>query len=154
MSEKGKSYGQRKRESYDYRTHYIKHNPGLFNSVYFCSQCLKVLNREEMEVDHIFPVSKFLAPNRVINCVAICSSCNKKKSDKMGKYSVKGLIAKIFEEIYVYSQRLIILIFKGVYATILLICSSISNTILNSKAWIKKSTLAVIFLLIVEGVFM
>ena len=83
-----------------------------------------------------------------------CSSCNKKKSDKMGKYSLKGLIAKIFEEIYVYSQRLLILIFKGVYSTLLLICSSISNTIINSNAWIKKSVLAVIFLLIIEGVFM
>ena len=127
---------------------YIKHNPGLFGSVYICSQCLKLLNRDEMEVDHIFPVSKILAPNRVINCVAICSSCNKKKSNKMGKYSIKGLLAKLFEEIYVYLQRLISLMLKGIYSVILLIFSLILNTILNSNSWIKKSMVAVIFILI------
>lgn len=104
----GKTYAQRKRESYDYRGNYIKHNPGICNGLYFCSQCFKPLSRTSMEVDHIFPVSKWFAPNRVINCVAICSSCNKKKSDKITwKMSVKGILCKILEEIYILFQRLI-----------------------------------------------
>lgn len=121
-----KSYGQKKRESYDYRTNYIKHNPGLFGSLYFCSQCMKVMNVHEMEVDHIFPVSKFFAPNRVMNCTAICSRCNKIKSDKI-RFGIdhnedhskrlhfmtpKSMLAKLIEESYVYGQRGIVLAFR------------------------------------------
>lgn len=121
-----KSYGQKKRESFDYRTNYIKHNPGLFGSLYFCSQCLKVLSRHEMEVDHIVPVSKWYAPNAVYNCCAICSTCNKKKSAKI-KFgfdrnpnrsqrvhfaTTKGMIAKVLEELYIVIQKLLIWILK------------------------------------------
>lgn len=105
-----KSYGQAKRDEFDYRYHYLKHNKGIFGKFYICSQCLKPMFKSGMEVDHIFPVSKWYAPNRVINCVAICPTCNKKKSAKVGLCSVKGIIAKIFEEIIILIQRIITLI--------------------------------------------
>lgn len=120
MSEK--SYSQKKREKYDYRKHYLNHNPGILGSVYICSQCGKLLSRKEMEVDHIFPVSKWWSVNHVINCVAICSSCNKNKSDRVTwKMSIKGIIAKLLEEIYILIQNIILYIFKASLSLIILL---------------------------------
>jgi len=90
--------GREKRESFDYRYHYMNHNKGIFNEYYICSQCYKVIKKKEMEVDHILPNSKWFAPNRVFNCTSICSKCNKEKSNKMGKYVVKGILFKLVEE--------------------------------------------------------
>ena len=90
--------GREKRESFDYRYHYIKHNNGILNEYYFCSQCYKIVKKKDMEVDHILPNSKWFAPNRVFNCTSIGSKCNKEKSNKMGKYVVKGIIFKLLEE--------------------------------------------------------
>lgn len=102
--------GREKRASYDYRGKYLKHNPGFFGKFYICSQCYKSMRESDMEVDHIVPNSKWFAPNRVFNCVAICPSCNKEKSAKMGKYLYKGLLFKFVEELY-------ILIHKGFFLT-------------------------------------
>jgi hypothetical protein len=108
-----KSYSQKKREKYDYRKHYLDHNPGILGSVYICSQCGKLLSRKEMEVDHIFPVSKWWSINHILNCVSICSSCNKSKSNRVTwKMSLKGVLAKLGEETYIAVQNLIVLIFR------------------------------------------
>lgn len=104
--------GAEKRKSFDYRRHYLKHNRGIFGSLYFCSQCLKPLKEDEMEVDHIFPNSKWFSPNRTFNCVAICPACNKRKTDKIGWCTVKGLIAKAIEELFIYTQRLVIAVLR------------------------------------------
>ncbi|VYU48944.1 hypothetical protein [Clostridium paraputrificum] len=108
-----KSYAQQKRESYDYRRAYLKHHPGIFGSFYICSQCGKILVRSSMEVDHIFPVSKWWSVNRVINCVAICSRCNKHKSDRITTaMSVKAILMKILEELYILIHKLILLLLQ------------------------------------------
>lgn len=104
--------GKEKRASYDYRGKYLKHNPGFFGKFYICSQCYKSMRESDMEVDHIVPNSKWFAPNRVFNCVAICSSCNKEKSAKMGTYLYKGLLFKFIEELYIFIHKGFFLLIK------------------------------------------
>ena len=109
----GKTEGQKKRESFDYRRAYLKHNPGLFGGIYICSQCGKPMTRSHMQVDHIIPIANKFSVNRVINCVAICPTCNKIKSDRTDtKFIVKGIIFKILEDIVVLVQNLFILILR------------------------------------------
>ena len=105
--------GEEKRNSYNYRDKYLKHNPGFFNSFYVCSQCFKPISVSELEVDHIFPISRWWAPNHLINLVSTCQSCNRKKSDKIDfKIQSKGVLFKIIEETYLLFHKLFLLIVK------------------------------------------
>lgn len=105
--------GEEKRRSYDLRKHYLEHNRGLLGSIYICSQCWAVMSHNELEVDHIFPNSKWYAPNRVFNAVAICPSCNKKKTNKVTfKLQSKAIIAKLLEEFYIFVQKLVVSILR------------------------------------------
>lgn len=94
-----------KREKFDYRKHYLEHNKGVFGGNYICSQCGRIISKEEMQVDHIVPLKKWYAPNAVINCCAICPKCNKEKSDKVGLCTLKGIMAKVAEEVIVFTQN-------------------------------------------------
>lgn len=86
-----------RRNEYDYRRNYINHNSGIFKGMYYCSICHKRLAKEEMEVDHIVPLKRF-GVNHIINCVATCSECNRKKGDKLGRDVLKQILWKLFEE--------------------------------------------------------
>lgn len=92
---------QERRQKYDYRTEYFKHNPGLFGRIYFCSQCGRPLTKDEVEVDHIIALSR-MGVNHVINCVACCRHCNRSKGDKLDYRILKGIFAKILEEISIF----------------------------------------------------
>jgi 5-methylcytosine-specific restriction endonuclease McrA len=105
------------RDSLDYRNAYFRKNPGYFGFIWICSQCAKpLLGRRSVQVDHIFPPSKFSktkkdsfgnvksntsflaeAANTERNLVACCDKCNRRKSDKVGIVTAKGAIAKVFE---------------------------------------------------------
>ena len=90
---KPKSKTQLKRAAYNYRAEYFKRNPGLFGCIWFCSQCHKMLiGRKNVQVDHIWALGAG-GINRKINIVAICATCNKKNSDNLGVYLVKGEIS-------------------------------------------------------------
>lgn len=103
-----KSKSARKREAYNYRAAYFKKNPGLFGCIWFCSQCgIPMFGKDNVQVDHIIPLAG-LGINRTINTVAICSKCNSEKSDKGGKYAVKGIIAKIFEATLFTIQKIVL----------------------------------------------
>lgn len=137
-----------KRLKYDYRRHYIKHNPGILGRYYVCSQCLKPLKRHTMEVDHIFPNSAWYAPNKVFNCVAICSRCNKKKSNKVTlKYVTFGLTAKALEEVSVVVQKGTVLVVKGVaYGSFFLFDTAVSNLTSGNKKKIFITLFAILML--------
>lgn len=92
-----------RRQAFDYRTEYFKHNKGVLG-FYFCAQCFKPLRKEDVEVDHIVPLSK-MGPNSVINCVATCRHCNRSKSDIIDGRVIKGVIFKIVEEICIFFSR-------------------------------------------------
>lgn len=90
-----------RRTSYNYRDKYMKHNNGIFFGGYICSICHKKITKEEMEVDHIIPLSKY-GVNHVCNCVATCHDCNAKKGDRMSTDILKQLLWKILEEIIIF----------------------------------------------------
>lgn len=89
-----------RRKAYKYREAYLKHNNGLFGKYYVCAICHSLITKDEMEVDHIFPLN-VLGPNHLINCVATCSECNRKKSDKISPIIIKEVIWKVIEEIII-----------------------------------------------------
>lgn len=105
-----------KRNLYDYRKKYLEHNHGIFG-YYLCYLCLKPVTKEEMEVDHIFPLSKG-GPNHIINCVSSCRNCNRKKSDKIDYRTFRGIIFKIIEELFLCLISLFKHIFKFVTSLI------------------------------------
>lgn len=99
------SKSQRKREAYNYRSAYFRKNPGLFGFIWFCSQCgIPMFGKENVQVDHIIPLAG-MGINRTINTVAICPKCNRAKSDKGGKYVIKGMFAKVIETILFTLQK-------------------------------------------------
>lgn len=78
------------RKSYNYRAEYFKRNPGLFGCIWFCSQCYRpLIGKDKVIVDHIIPLSQG-GRNHVSNCTAICSKCNRSKSDKIDGRILKG----------------------------------------------------------------
>ena len=87
---------------------YFEKNPGLFGCIWFCSQCgIPMFGKDNVQVDHIIPLAG-LGINRTINTVAICPRCNREKSDKCGKYAVKGVIAKFFEATLFSIQKIVL----------------------------------------------
>lgn len=105
-----KTLTQKRREAYDYRHEYLKRNPGLFGCMWFCSQCGKpILGKGSLQVDHIMPLNKG-GINRTFNTVAICPTCNSKKSDTVDLRVAKGYAAKIFEVIAFTAQKVVITI--------------------------------------------
>lgn len=105
--------GEEKRNSYNYRNKYLKHNPGFFSSFYICSQCFKPIVESDLEVDHIFPISRWWAPNHLVNLVSTCRTCNRKKSDKISfKIQLKGIVVKFIEELYLLIHKSILLCIK------------------------------------------
>lgn len=96
----GMTYSQKKRASFNYRNEYFKKNPGIYGSIWFCSQCGKMLvGKKNVVIDHIVPLNNVAGVNRTFNTVAICQKCNSSKSDKVDYRVVKGYLAKVFEVI-------------------------------------------------------
>jgi hypothetical protein len=154
-----------KREKFDARGEYLKHNRGILNRYYFCSQCIKPLTVHNMEVDHIFPVSKWFGINRVFNCVAICPDCNKKKSNKAGLwnveygkdnkknikfYSIKGIIAKILEELLILIQNLIIWILRLIALAIMSFIAMCFRPLRTQRSVVQKGLLIVTYCYVIN----
>lgn len=99
--------GERKvyERSTTYRNVYFKHNKGIFHKWYLCAYCRRTfLQKDIVEVDHIVAVNvvkhsmlfRFLFGilgkdvNDTMNLVGACRRCNRKKSDKGGKWILRG----------------------------------------------------------------
>lgn len=86
----------------NYRTNFIRENPGVFG-LYMCSYCGRIIPRRKMEVDHIISINhannhKLLhfigksAINSTVNLTPACHNCNSNKSDRGGLWIIRGLI--------------------------------------------------------------
>lgn len=100
--------------SSNYREVYFKHNKGIFKKWYLCAYCKnRFLEKDIVEVDHCIAVNAvkkkwyfqlfFTAingnVNSTINLVAACRKCNRKKSDKAGKWVIQGAYGKLIHVI-------------------------------------------------------
>lgn len=112
--------------STDYRRNFFKNNPPLIKNKYFCAYCGTLINKNEVTIDHLYPVNStkksldlqkrlkrkgFDDINDVKNLVPACYSCNSAKSDKMGAWIIRGQIGR-FQLLWIprHILRLIIII--------------------------------------------
>lgn len=95
--------------STDYRRKFFaKNKPHLFGR-YFCAYCGKLVKREDLTVDHLYPVNcaqKSLYMQKKLrrmglksinderNLIAACRKCNERKSAKMGIWILKGKLGR------------------------------------------------------------
>ncbi|WP_394861648.1 HNH endonuclease [Paraclostridium bifermentans] len=120
---------QERRNKYDYRTEYFKHNKGLFGCIYFCSQCGRPLLKKDVEVDHIVPLAK-MGINHKVNCVACCRHCNRSKSDKLDKRAIRGIIFKLIEEVLIFVGNAVSLVARELFN---LLCEFLNKNLYKSK---------------------
>ena len=116
MSNKKKSYSQRKRDTMDARSEYFKHNPGLFGCIWFCAYChCAIVGERKVEVDHIIPLNSVFGMNARYNLVAACQRCNRKKSDKVDGRVLHGYISKVLEVILFTIQKIFVVCLVAVW---------------------------------------
>lgn len=127
-----KSYSQKKREKFDYRSEYFKHNPGLFGCIWKCAYCQRpIIGKSHVQVDHVMPLNNPLGMNARFNLVAACGKCNRKKSDKAGFWVIWGYFNKILEVITGNLQKAVILLFVGVWSLIQKLVSCIAKLLIK-----------------------
>jgi 5-methylcytosine-specific restriction endonuclease McrA len=117
---KYRSYNKRYERGSNYRAEFFKHNKGPHRCVY----CGKRLKSTDIEVDHLIPVSKAKSSigarvwlricgifnvNDHRNLVASCKRCNRKKSDKIGFWVLRGLIGR-FDAFWTIRNIVVILL--------------------------------------------
>lgn len=93
----------------DYRSTFFKNNKPAFGDKYICAYCGRLLKREKVTVDHLYPVGKvnesmrlqkklqrknILNVNDRQNLVSSCEDCNKKKGKKLGGWIIRGKIGR------------------------------------------------------------
>lgn len=100
-----KKYKKEWSRSSDYRKQFL----AAYQPPYRCRYCNRRLKTEYMEVDHLIPINqvktkasvrRILAKdgcddvNDIKNLVPSCHRCNRRKSDKMGIWYIKGKLGK------------------------------------------------------------
>ena len=95
--------------SSSYRNVFFKCNKGVGDERYFCAYCGCLLHRDDVTVDHIFPVAaarnkRFYQRllklfgitniNSNKNLAPACSYCNRKKSASMGLWLWRGYLGR------------------------------------------------------------
>jgi len=128
---KYRSYDSRYERDGKYRRRFFENNRGP----YHCAYCGRRLKSSQIEVDHLVPVSKaktsfnvrtwlhicgILNVNDPKNLVASCKKCNRRKSDKMGFWVVRGAIGR-FKAPWIVRNVLVII---GIAALLYSICLS------------------------------
>lgn len=140
---------EEKRNSYNYRNKYLKYNPGFFNSFYICSQCFKPITENDLEVDHIFPISRWWAPNHLVNLVSTCRTCNRKKSDKISfKIQSKAVIVKLIEELYLLVHKTFLLCIRLGIVTFCYLVNYIKDLATKQRRIVLLFLSAILFLFI------
>lgn len=128
---KYRSYDKRYERSTNYRKQFFANNKGPYR----CAYCGKRLKADDLEVDHLIPVAKAKKESSVRtwlqicgmktvndpkNLVASCSKCNRKKSDEIGWWVIKGALGRN-KKFWVYRNIILtIVIFLGLW----IVCAS------------------------------
>lgn len=107
---------ERYTRSSDYRDTFFDNNHGFFDNdkYYHCSYCGKIIKKENVSVDHLFPIHKVRNGNYTKfyrnllshfkinnindkrNLIASCERCNKRKGKKGGLWIIRGFIGKYY----------------------------------------------------------
>lgn len=102
---KYRCFDKRYERSGNYRKDFFEENPGPHR----CAYCGRRIRGDKIEVDHLIPVAKAKTStsirawlqicgiknvNDTRNLVASCKNCNRKKSDKMGFWVIRGAIGR------------------------------------------------------------
>jgi hypothetical protein len=102
---KFRSFDKRYERSSSYRKAFFENNKGPYR----CAYCGRRLKSNDIEVDHLIPVAKAKSKisvrtwlhicgianvNDPRNLVAACEKCNRKKSDKMGGWVLRGALGR------------------------------------------------------------
>lgn len=120
----------------DYRTIWLKRNPGLLKCMWICAYCgLPIIGKSNLQVDHVVPVSRAvvqgnnavtkaaLAPatmvtkgvwNSQFNLVASHGGCNRKKSNKIDFRVIIGYFFKLLSFVASPAVWLINLVFFAI----------------------------------------
>lgn len=95
--------------SSDYRRNFFAENPPLSGGKYRCAYCGRKFYKENITVDHIFPVHLMerdaglratarlfgiRGTNDVNNLCAACMRCNTRKGTKTGTWALRGLLGR------------------------------------------------------------
>ncbi len=93
----------------DCRNKYFETHQPTEGKMWRCAYCGYMFKRHEVEIDHLYPVDKvqtdpglqkilekkgYTTINDPKNLVVACKACNKKKSNKMGKWIIKGKLGR------------------------------------------------------------
>jgi hypothetical protein len=102
---KFRSFDKRYERSGSYRKTFFENNKGP----YHCAYCGRRLKADDLEVDHLIPVAKAKSNvwvrtwlhicgitnvNDARNLVAACERCNRKKSDRIGGWVLRGALGR------------------------------------------------------------
>ncbi len=102
---KYKIYDKKWERSSNYRKEFFSKNIGPYR----CRYCNKLLKKEYVVIDHIFPISKakykvdtriwlyarnISNVNDLRNLAPSCIKCNNKKGDKLGIWYIRGILGK------------------------------------------------------------
>lgn len=113
-------FDKRYERSGNYRKDFFEENPGPHR----CAYCGKRIRGDKIEVDHLIPVSKAKTSasvrtwlqicgiknvNDTRNLVASCKKCNRKKSDKIGLWVMRGAIGR--HQIFWTIRDIVVMVF-------------------------------------------
>jgi hypothetical protein len=95
--------------SSDYRATFFKNNPPFISDKYFCTYCGRLIRKDKVTVDHLYPVGAAKRSvslqrklkrrginniNDVKNLVPACKRCNSNKGKKMGVWIIRGRLGR------------------------------------------------------------
>lgn len=95
--------------NYDYRKVFFERNKGFLNQFYICAYCGRIFRKENITVDHIFPIDKISKSkfyqnllkwlnisnvNDYNNLAPACKHCNSKKGRKVGLWVLRGFLGR------------------------------------------------------------
>lgn len=137
----------------DYRKIYFDNTKPIIKKgeeYYKCLYCGKLFPREEIEVDHIIPKSRFMGgilwnPNKYWNLGAACRHCNASKSKKVDRRIIIGFRNKFLKRFAFNNSKSNIDNKESKIISILIVCLFILAYLINQILFILRIPLDLIY---------